>query len=58
MHKLGQMESLALLVEMGELLIFLRGSGHGGRALVGTDPNEHSIPSGVSCLVVVRNRYI
>src|SRR5436305_261413 len=41
LHKLEQMEWLALLVEMGELLIFLRGSGRAARALVGTGPNEH-----------------
>jgi len=41
LHKLEQMEWLAMLVEMFDLLNFLRQSGRAARPLVGTGPNEH-----------------
>lgn len=41
LHKLEQMEWLAMLVEMFDLLSFLRQSGRTARPLVGTGPDEH-----------------
>jgi formate-dependent nitrite reductase membrane component NrfD len=41
LHKLEKIEWLAMLVEIGELLVFLRGSGRVARPLVGTGPDEH-----------------
>jgi formate-dependent nitrite reductase membrane component NrfD len=40
LHKLERVEWLSMLVEMTNLLLFLRGSGRAGRALVGTRPRE------------------
>jgi len=40
LHKLERIEWLNLLVEMTNILLFLRGSGRAGRALVGTKPTE------------------
>jgi formate-dependent nitrite reductase membrane component NrfD len=40
LHKLERIEWLNMLVEMTNLLLFLRGSGRAGRALVGTKPKE------------------
>lgn len=41
LHKLDQLEWVAILVEMVELFEFLRTSGRAARPLVGTAPNEH-----------------
>jgi formate-dependent nitrite reductase membrane component NrfD len=41
LHKLELMEWLAMLIEMFDLLNFLRQSGRVARPLVGTGPNEH-----------------
>jgi formate-dependent nitrite reductase membrane component NrfD len=41
LHKLEQMEWLAMLFEIFDLLNFLRQSGRAARPLVGTGPNEH-----------------
>ena len=40
LHKLERIEWLNMLVEMTNLLLFLRGSGRAGHALVGTKPTE------------------
>jgi formate-dependent nitrite reductase membrane component NrfD len=40
LHKLERIEWLNMLVEMANLLLFLRSSGRAGRALVGTKPTE------------------
>ncbi len=41
LHKLERLEWVALLVEMMDLVTFLRGSGRAARPLVGTAPTEH-----------------
>jgi formate-dependent nitrite reductase membrane component NrfD len=41
LHKLERLEWTAILVEMAELLVFLRGSGRTARPLVGNGPAEH-----------------
>jgi len=41
LHKLERLEWVALLVEMMDLVTFLRGSGRAARPLVGTAPAEH-----------------
>ena len=41
LHKLERLEWVALLVEMGGLFAFLRGSGRAAGPLVGTGPTEH-----------------
>lgn len=41
LHKLERIEWTAMLLEMVDLLLFLRGSGRAARALVGTGPAEH-----------------
>src|SRR6266481_5196986 len=41
LHKLERLEWVALLVEMMDLVTFLRGSGRAARPLVGTGPTEH-----------------
>jgi len=41
LHKLDRLEWTVLLLEMTELLAFLRSSGRAARPLVGTGPNEH-----------------
>ena len=40
LHKLERIEWVNLLVEMTNILLFLRGSGRAGRALVGAKPTE------------------
>ncbi len=40
LHKLENLEWMAMLVEIGGLLTFLRGSGRAARPLVGTGPTE------------------
>jgi formate-dependent nitrite reductase membrane component NrfD len=40
LHKLERLEWAAMLIEMGGILAFLRGSGRAARPLVGTAPNE------------------
>ncbi len=41
LHKVERLEWIAMLVEIGGLLAFLRGSGRAARPLVGSAPNEH-----------------
>jgi len=43
LHKLENMEWMAMLVELTGLLAFLRGSGRAARPLVGTAPGEHGM---------------
>lgn len=43
LHKLENMEWMAMLVEGAGLLAFLRGSGRAARPLVGTAPGEHGM---------------
>jgi formate-dependent nitrite reductase membrane component NrfD len=40
LHKLERIEWFSMLVEMTNLLLFLRGSGRAARSLVGTEPTE------------------
>lgn len=40
-HKLERLEWVALLVEMTDIVLFLRASGRAARPLVGTAPTEH-----------------
>jgi formate-dependent nitrite reductase membrane component NrfD len=41
LHKLEKLEWAAMLLEIGDLLAFLRSSGRAARPLVGAGPNEH-----------------
>jgi len=41
LHKLENMEWMAMLIELSGLLMFLRNSGRAARPLVGTAPGEH-----------------
>src|SRR5438552_14380861 len=41
LRKLERLEWIALLVEMADLCVFLRGAGRAARPLVGTAPTEH-----------------
>ncbi len=43
LHKLENMEWMAMLIELSGLLAFLRGSGRAARPLVGTAPGEHGM---------------